>query len=311
MSKKILVTGGGGFIGTHVVHALRQAGHTVRVFDTFYVSPPAPALQKAQLWMGDVKDAKLMKQVLEGVDACVHLATVPSIERARGAADMDATVPLFEVLAKANIPTVFASSSSIYGNNEHTPLKESEPNAPLSQYAVDKTVCEMQAKAMKQKYPAWQVVGLRMFNVYGEGQSIQSPYCGLITIVCHRLRHHQPIQIYGQGEHVRDFVHVEDVAHAFERTLDKMLHQQTLPQLVYNVCSGHGVTLKEVIDSIERKSGRVMKREYLPPKPSDIMVSVGDPSAAQADLGFKAEKPLDKGISQAIDYYFGGVAGHR
>lgn len=306
----ILVTGGGGFIGTHIVQRFIAAGHTVRVLDAFYVSPPAPALANAQLWMGDVKDTKLIQQVLEGVDVCVHLATVPSIVRPKnGHTPYEATLPIFEMLAGANIPVVYASSSSVYGNNQNIPLPETEEPAPLSPYAIDKTVCEQQARAQMQANPGWQAIGLRMFNIYGPGQSLQSPYCGLLTIACHKMRKRETLQLYGAGEQVRDFVHVADVAVAFECAVSKLLAREALPNFVYNVCSGEGVALIDAIKELERATGRTLDKEILPAKPSDILVSVGNASAAQHDLGFSTKVTLRRGIEGIAEYYFEGGRG--
>ncbi|MGH7209981.1 MAG: NAD-dependent epimerase/dehydratase family protein, partial [Acetobacteraceae bacterium] len=212
---RYLVTGGCGFIGSHLCDALLAHGHAVRVLDDLSTGRRENLPPAAELIVGDVGDAALAAHALDGVSGCFHLAAIASIER--GVQDwpgthrvnLSATVGLLDAIRRLPAPVAFvcASSAAVYGDCDRLPLDEDAPARPLSAYGADKLGCELHARVAAHVF-AVPTVGLRFFNVYGPRQDPRSPYSGVISIFCDRLRRGAPIDLFGDGEQTRDFVFV-------------------------------------------------------------------------------------------------------
>src|SRR5580658_5449763 len=210
-----LVTGGAGFIGSHLCDALVADGHAVRVLDDLSTGKRANLPAGAELIEGDIADPAAVRQAVAGVDACFHLAAIASV--ARGVddwlgthrANLTGTITLFDELRRQPrpVPVVYASSAAIYGDCADLPIKESATKHPLSAYGADKYGCELHARVASHVHGV-PTVGLRFFNVYGPRQDPRSPYSGVISIFCERLAAGRSVTVDGDGLQSRDFVYV-------------------------------------------------------------------------------------------------------
>ena len=220
----ILVTGGCGFIGSHLCGALRARGDTVRVLDDLSTGSAANLAPGAKLLLGDVNQPLALREAMAGVDACFHLAAIASVERgvtewlATHRTNLSATIAVMDAARVAGVPVVYASSAAVYGQQAALPLDETARPAPLSAYGADKLGCEQHAKVAGHVH-GLPTMGLRFFNVFGPRQDPSSPYSGVISIFCDRLRQGLPVRLYGDGGQTRDFIYVGDVVAALLQAL--------------------------------------------------------------------------------------------
>ncbi|HYM24509.1 MAG TPA: NAD-dependent epimerase/dehydratase family protein [Vicinamibacterales bacterium] len=300
-----LVTGGCGFIGSHLVEALLARGDQVRVLDDLSSGRRDNIASTVDLRIGDVADEKAVADALDGVDGCFHLAAVASVQRCTEAwvashrTNVTGTVAILDRARRATsppVPVVYASSAAVYGDNPETPLKETATTAPLSAYGVDKLACEWHARV------GWAVhrvpsVGLRFFNVYGPRQDPSSPYSGVIAIFADRLATGRDVDIFGDGRQTRDFIYVADVvAH-----LIAAMSAAAAGARVYNVCTGRGVSLLELLEVLKGLTGTSPVVHHRAPRAGDIRTSIGDPSAATAALGTAARTTMTDGLRATLD----------
>jgi UDP-glucose 4-epimerase len=300
-----LVTGGCGFIGSHLVEALMARGDRVRILDDLSTGRREHAPPGSELIVGCITDANVVAQAMRGMDGCFHLAAIASVERGRTEwltthrINLTGTIAVFEAARAAGgnrpLPVVYASSAAVYGDNTNAPLKESEAPLPLSAYGADKLGCELHGRV------AWHIhavpsVGLRFFNVYGPRQDPSSPYSGVISIFVDRLRGGRGIDIYGDGRQVRDFIFVKDVVRFLLAGMSKAVGESR----VFNVCTGRSTAIADLARAIGRVVGREPAISYKPPRAGDIRESLGNPEAAERLLGVKAITSLDDGLRITI-----------
>ena len=295
------MTGGAGFIGSHLVKALVKAGHQVRVLDnlsTGSVENLADVLDAIEFVRGDVRDYGVIESAVGGVDAVVHLAALIDVAESVEKPDLyfDVNVRGTYNVAKAskNVSTfVFASSSAIYGEPIRVPIPEDHPLMPKSPYAASKISGEAFVQAFANQY-GFRPVILRLFNVYGPKQS--RAYAGVIIEFIRRVSRGEPPVIFGDGEQTRDFIHVSDVVEAI-----MLLLRNEWARGVFNIGSGEGVTINYLARLILKLMGREDLRPiYAPPRPGDIRHSIADISRAQKELGFKPKVKLEVGIKELI-----------
>jgi UDP-glucose 4-epimerase len=300
-----LVTGGCGFIGSHLADALLAAGHRVRILDDLSTGRLENKPPEAELLRGDVADPAAVAAAMAGAEGCFHLAAIASVERGNREwltthrTNLSGTVAIFEAARQGPggrpIPVVYASSAAVYGDNPAVPLAETAATRPLSAYGADKLGCELHARVagVVHRIPA---VGLRFFNVYGPRQDPSSPYSGVISIFCQRLKAGQGITIFGDGGQTRDFVYVGDVVSAL------MASMAGLPEgnPVFNVCTGRSTSVLQLAQTIARLCGAAPEIAYGPPRAGEIRVSLGDPSAAATALGLRAETLLADGLARTL-----------
>jgi UDP-glucose 4-epimerase len=300
-SLRILVTGGAGFIGSHLVRALATAGHSVRVLDnlsTGSLDKIGDLLNTVEFIRSDIRDVDAMEGALKGIDAVVHLAALvdvaESFEKPVDYFDANVCGTLNVALASKNISVlVFASSCAVYGEPIYLPINEEHPLNPKSPYAASKVSGEAYITAYASLY-GFRPVILRLFNVYGPGQS--KSYAGVITEFIKRVAKGEPPVIYGDGQQTRDFIHVDDVVQAIMRALisDKAYG-------AYNIGSGINTTINELAQLILKLTGRTdLKPIYAPPRHGDISQSVADVSKARKDLSFKPNILLNDGIKMLL-----------
>lgn len=300
-----LVTGGCGFIGSHLVDSLLADGHEVRVLDDLSTGKRDNLDARAKLTLGTITDRALVARLMDGADGCFHLAAVASVERCNRewvdthTVNLTGTIAIFDAArAKGRgAPIVYASSAAIYGDNPAVPLSERAAATPLSAYGADKYGCELHARvaAVVHGVPS---VGMRFFNVYGPRQDPKSPYSGVISIFCDKIFAGQPVTVFGDGGQVRDFVYVGDVVRALRAAMATRKQKQS----VFNVCTGTRITVRELAETIYRLRQATPNLVFAPPRSGDIRVSCGDPAHAQAELGFKSMTSLADGLAVTLDH---------
>ncbi|HEX2114843.1 MAG TPA: NAD-dependent epimerase/dehydratase family protein, partial [Alphaproteobacteria bacterium] len=296
-----LVTGGCGFIGSHLVEALVARGDRVRILDDLSTGHRQHAVAGTELVVGCITNAELVASAMRGVDGCFHLAAVASVERGRTEwlythrVNLTGTIAVYEAARQARdgapVPVVYASSAAVYGDNPNIPLTEDEHPIPLSAYGADKLGCELHGRV------AWHIhrvpnVGLRFFNVYGPRQDPRSPYSGVISIFVDRLRAGRGIDIHGDGSQIRDFIFVKDVV----RHLLAAMSKATADNHVFNVCTGQGTSIMALAQAIGRALGREPEISRQPPRQGDIKMSLGNPAKAARFLEVAAATALDHGL---------------
>ncbi|MBV8614107.1 MAG: NAD-dependent epimerase/dehydratase family protein [Acetobacteraceae bacterium] len=297
-----LVTGGCGFIGSHLADALLAEGHAVRILDDLSTGKLANKPAAAELTLGDVADAQTVAHAMRGVAGCFHLAAVASVERGNQdwlgthRVNLTGTITVLEAARGAGpVPVVYASSAAVYGGNPALPLNEAAPPRPLSAYGADKLGCELHARVAGSVHGV-PSTGLRFFNVYGPRQDPDSPYSGVISIFCNRLRAGQGVTVSGDGGQTRDFVFVSDVV----RALIAGLRAASVEAGVFNVCTGRATSVLDLAHGIAGSLGVAPRIAFGPARPGDIRASLGDPSAARAALGFDAEVGLAEGLARTL-----------
>lgn len=306
---RYLVTGGCGFIGSHLVDALIDQGHKVTVLDDLSTGHRKNLNPKAGLIVGDVCDAAVVKEAMRHVDGCFHLAAVASVEmsvrewRRTHEINLSATVNVFDA-ARVNdcrgaVPVVYASSAAVYGDNASVPLGEIETVRPLTAYGADKLGCELHGRVASLVHSV-PTAGFRFFNVYGPRQDPSSPYSGVISIFVDRIGKDEALMVFGDGEQCRDFVYVLDVVKCLILGMDGMHDQSSARADVFNVCTGKITSINQLARTIAGVMGRKLDLKNAPPRAGDIRLSLGDPSKAARKLDFRAQTELGQGLNATI-----------
>ena len=304
---RYLVTGGAGFVGSHLVEALLDEGHTVRVLDDLSTGRRANLPLQLEPIVADVTDPTAVAEAFDGVDGCFHLAAIASVERShRGwlrthQVNLTGTISVFDQAARQAqrrrvVPVVYASSAAVYGDCRTVPIAEDSPTNPLSAYGADKLACELHARIAGAVHGV-PTTGLRFFNLYGPRQDPNSPYSGVISIFADRLLRGEPIEIFGDGEQIRDFTYVGDAVEALRRALS--IASTAAP--VGNVCTGRGTSVHGLAELIAGLCGTRLATQRRPARSGEIRKSIGDPRRAAEQLGIKAETALVDGLATTLD----------
>lgn len=296
-----LVTGGCGFIGSHLADALTAAGHGVRILDDLSTGKASNAPHAADIIVDDVADPTAVAAAMRGVDGCFHLAAVASVQRSNEhwisthRTNLTGTITVFNAARRRNIPVVYASSAAVYGEPERLPLDEDAGTRPITAYGADKLGCELHARVAGRVHGV-PSMGFRFFNVFGERQEPKSPYSGVISIFAHRFRAGLPVSIHGDGSQIRDFVHVGDVV----KHLLAGLAAAEVSAPVLNVCTGRATTIAELAQMVRAITGSDSEIRHEPPRPGDIRISLGDPRRACKLLGVAAETSVAAGLTRLL-----------
>lgn len=291
------MTGGAGFIGSHLVDRLVADGHRVTVIDNLSTGTRANVNPSATLVVGDVADAALVQTLITEADCIYHLAAVASVaiceqEPERAArTNVTGTQNIFTAAAARSIPVIYASSAAVYGDNPNLPLAENAAPAPLGNYGKHKLENERIAAA----HPGVPSVGLRFFNVYGPRQDPKSPYSGVISIFAERARTGQPLTFYGNGEQTRDFIYVGDVVALL---VAAQTHRQGA--VIVNGCTGAATSLKLLAQTLGELLGTNPTIHHAESRVGDIRHSLGNPLLATNMLGFSATTSLNAGLKNLL-----------
>jgi UDP-glucose 4-epimerase len=301
-----LVTGGAGFLGSHLVDALLRQGHLVRVLDDLSSGHRQNLPQHIEFLHGDITDPTTVEEAFEGIDACFHLAAIASVVRSNREwlrtheVNLTGTLNILNqarrLRHRREIPVVYASSAAVYGDCGTVPIGEDTPVAPLSAYGADKSACELHARVAGAVHEI-PTVGLRFFNLYGPRQDAQSPYSGVIALFADRLRLGEPVEIFGDGEQVRDFTFVGDAVGALERALSAA--STNAP--VFNICTGKGTGVRALAETMAELYQTDITACHSPARSGEVRVSIGDPRHAAEQLGFRAETALADGLAITLD----------
>lgn len=305
----ILITGGCGFIGSHLAARLLGNGERIRVVDDFSTGRRDVLPAGAELVEGDIVDAGLFPSLLQDVDRVYHLAAIASVERSRTdwyrahQVNIGGTVNLFHAIARSgrHIPVVYASSAAIYGNGGTLPITEEETPRPASAYGADKLACEWHGRIAAELHGI-PTAGLRFFNVYGPGQDPHSPYSGVISIFMERAASGKDLTIYGDGTQSRDFVFVEDVVNTMLAAMGR-LTSGALRCGVFNVGTGTAITIRELAEQVRRLSGQDIAIHHAEPRQGEILHSYCDNALAGRQLGYTPSRPLAEGLEITYKAY--------
>ena len=305
--ERVLVTGGAGFIGSHLVERLVKGGHRVRVLDNLSSgkrSNLAAVAGEIDFQEGDIRDPEGVRAALRGMDVVFHQAAFVSVPgsvqdpQTCFEVNVSATRQLLEAAREGGVRrVVLASSSAVYGDNHRLPLQETADLHPLSPYAASKQVNEVYG-ALHAEVRGLDVVALRYFNVYGPRQNADSDYAAVIPIYIRQLLSGKSPLIYGDGEQTRDFVFVEDIARANLLAA----FQEDLSHRVFNICTGSEVSLHDLLNVLSAILPGTIHPEYQPARPGDIYRSVGDPSRAAVGLKFEPETSLREGLERTLSW---------
>ncbi|MDH3944442.1 MAG: SDR family NAD(P)-dependent oxidoreductase [Anaerolineae bacterium] len=305
--RRSLVTGGAGFIGSHLAEALLERGDRVRIFDNFStgrVENLTGLKDRVEIVEGDVRDRAAVEAAMQGVDLVFHHAafiSVPlSIEHPQDCfdANVQGTVHVLEAARAAGVAkVVLASSAAVYGDALEMPISETAQACPNSPYAASKQMNEILAGVYTRAYQL-PVVALRYFNVYGPRQSPDSAYAAAIPIFIRNLLDRQPPVVYGDGGQSRDFIFVRDVVSANLTVSESGQADGS----IYNICTGRAVDLMDLLGRLEEIIPTGLQPHFEPPRVGDIYQSVGDARCINKELGFRAQTGLLDGLRETVEW---------
>ncbi len=310
---RYLVTGGAGFIGSHVVDALAARGDAVHVVDDLssgcrenLADHPAVELIEA-----DLADRGVAREAVAGVDCAIHLAAIPSVPRSvreprrSHRANVEATHELLLAARDASVRrVVLASSSSVYGESGTLPKHEGLCPAPVSPYALHKLIGEQYGALCSRLYRL-ETVALRFFNVFGPRQSPQSQYSGVISLFTAALLAGRAPTIHGDGNQTRDFTYVSDVVHGVLRACAA----PAVSGRAVNIARGGRMSVNELYAALQRATGVLVAARYDAPRPGDVRHSQADISLARDLLGFAPVVPVEEGLRRTVAWHRGQTGG--
>jgi UDP-N-acetylglucosamine/UDP-N-acetyl-alpha-D-glucosaminouronate 4-epimerase len=308
MSERYLVTGGAGFIGSHIVRRLVSEGAQVRVVDNLSTGIEArldDVRKSIDFVQGDLADEQVTGEVVNGIDFVLHQAAVPSVQRSvsdpigTNRANVTATLNLLQSCRKAGARrVVYAASSSAYGDTEVLPKTEQMAPHPLSPYALQKLVGEQYCRLYYDLY-GLQTVSLRYFNVFGPEQDPHSEYSAVIPKFISAILARKTVTVYGDGEQSRDFTYVENVVEANLRAL----RANHAAGNVCNIGCGERITLNLLIHLLEQITGIKAEVKYVSSKPGDVRHSLADIAAARRLLGYEPKVMLKEGLRRTVEAF--------
>ncbi len=310
---KVLVTGGAGFIGSHIVDRLLKEGCEVTVIDNLSTGKMQNiARHKSEkefhFIQGDIRNFNLVKEAVKGVDAVFHeaaIVSVPfSIEDPMGTNDVNVggTLNVLKACLNSNVKRfIYSSSTAVYGDTEKLPIKEDSVPQPISPYGASKLAAEGYVNAFYRVY-GLETVCLRYFNVYGPRQAY-NPYSGVITIFINRLLDDQPPIIYGDGEQTRDFINVQDVIEANILALER----ENAAGQTFNIATGVATTINQLAKLLQEVMGKTeLKVVHADPRPGDIRHNYADISKAKKILGYEPKIGIKEGLTQLVKWWSRG-----
>jgi len=302
-----LVTGGAGFIGSHLSEELVRRGHRVRVADSLVTGKRSNLdhLPQVEFLEGDLADADFARRAVDGCEYVLHQAAIPSVPRSvkdpvtSHRANVEATLNVLVAARDAGVRRlVFAGSSSAYGNTPTLPKHEGMPNSPLSPYALQKVIGEQYLQMFTTLY-GFETVSIRYFNVFGPRQDPSSPYSGVISVFATSLIENRPPKIYGDGEQTRDFTYVANVVDGVLRACDAPRASGE----VINVATGGRISLNRLFYAMRDVVGGTLEPAYAGPREGDVRDSQADIRKAKEILGYEPLVPFEEGLARTIAWY--------
>ena len=302
----ILITGGAGFIGSHLTDVLLAKGYSVRILDDLSTGKPGNLPldnPRVELIEGDVADAALVARAMSGCRAVAHLAAVASVQASvddpvrTHQSNFIGTLNVCEAMRQAGVKRVlFASSAAVYGNNgEGESIDEDTPKAPLTPYASDKLASEYYFDFYRRQHGLEPAI-FRFFNIFGPRQDPSSPYSGVISIFCERAQKGLPITVFGDGEQTRDFVYVEDLVNVLAQSLEAPL----LEVGAVNVGLNQATTLKQLLEALGEVLGQLPSISYGPARSGDIRHSRANNQRLLQRFKFPEPTPMSVGLARLL-----------
>ena len=305
-----LVTGGAGFIGSHIVDELVRRGEKVRVLDDFSTGKRenlTPFLEQIELIEGDIRSYHIVREAVQGVDYILHQGALPSVPRSindpitTNEVNVGGTLNILDAARDAGVKrVVYASSSSVYGANRELPKREDMMPQPISPYAVAKLTGEKYCHVFSRTY-GLETVALRYFNVFGQRQDPQSAYSAFIPKFIVGMLEEKRLIIDGDGTQSRDFTFVKNVVAANLLAVEA----EGVSGEVFNAACGEAMSLNEVVDHIRQALGCEGDIAYGPPRSGDVPMSLADISQARARLGYEPKVPVQEGLEEVVEWFRG------
>ncbi len=305
---KFLVTGGAGFIGSHIVEALVSQGHQVRVLDDFSTGTldNLQAIRdRVECLKGDIRDRQLMAQACQGIEYVIHEAAWRSVPKSMadpwGYTEVNVlgTVNLLEAAVKAKVKrVVVASSSSVYGETHEMPLREEQPARPISPYAASKLADELYCGFFARGF-GLETVAVRYFNVFGPRQSLDNEYAVVVPKFISCLMRRESPPVYGDGNQTRDFTYVENVVEA------TIAASQTegISGEVLNIALGEEHAVLELLDALNGIMGQQIPPSFQPPRPGDVRRTLADSSKAMRLLRWRGRVSFAEGLRRTVEWF--------
>jgi nucleoside-diphosphate-sugar epimerase len=295
-----LVTGGGGFIGSHLIEKLVKQGDDVTVIDNFTTGKKenlVKVINKIHLYEGSINDFDLLKSLIKGKDGIFHQAALASVQESFARpqeyqmVNVEGTKNILQLAKEFSVKIVYASSSSVYGNPVKIPIQEDDPKNPINPYAQTKLDDEHLASEYAKN--GVRVIGLRYFNVFGERQSEQ--YAGVIKKFVKRVRNNEPPTIYGDGSQTRDFVYVGDVVRA-----NILAMKSNVDHSFFNIGTNTSISVLDLANLIVSAFGSKLKPIHAPSLPGDVQVTQADISHAKKMLGWEPKTEIRQWLQDTI-----------
>ena len=305
---KALVTGGGGFIGSHLARRLLRDGYEVRVLDNFATGRRENLLDvwdDIELVEGDIQSYERVHNAVRGCHVVAHIAALPSVPRSvqdpltSNATNVTGTLNVLLAARDSGVGRlVYASSSSVYGANPDLPKREEQPTLPISPYAVAKLAGESYCRTFNEVF-GLETVSLRFFNVFGPGQDPLSQYAAVIPRFITTLLDGRSPTIYGDGEQSRDFTYVDNVLDGIMLALGTAGNGGK----VFNLATGHGATLNQLYRQLAEIIGSDVEPVYEPARPGEVRQSQADITRAKEALGFDPAVSLEDGLAHTVEFF--------
>jgi UDP-glucose 4-epimerase len=302
-----LVTGGAGFVGSHLVRRLLLEGYSVRILDNFATGTMRnlDGLESVQVIKGDIRSRTVVNEAMTGVESVFHLAALPSVARswmdpvATLATNAHGTANVVESAVDARVSClIYSSSSSVYGEQDAELKSESLEARPISPYAYSKLLGEKIALAHARESKGMRVLALRYFNVFGARQDPGSPYSAVIPLFIKHALAGTAATIHGDGTQSRDFTHVDNVVEANVCAL-----RSEASGIAMNIACGQSHTLLNLVEAISDLNGRTLETIFGPPREGDIRHSRADISLARAKIGYDPKVTFEDGLRRTFEEY--------
>jgi UDP-glucose 4-epimerase len=305
---RALVTGGAGFIGSHLVHHLVASGHDVVVLDDLSTGEATAVHPDAPLVTGDVCDLDAVRGAIGGCEVVFHLAAHRAIARSiddpagTDRTNSQGTVTVLQAAAEAGVPRfVNASSSSVYGEPASTPVREDDRKLPMSPYAVSKLAAEHYCRVFGDLY-GLHTVSLRYFNVYGPGQPSDGRYATVVPLFLDALLSGRRPVVFGDGSRARDFTYVDDVVRA---TVAAAAAPPETAGRAYNVAAGRPCSLVRLLELLGSLVGVAPEPVHEDARPGDVLRTHGDPERLAREVGYTCTVPLEEGLARTVEWFRG------
>lgn len=308
---KVLVTGGAGFIGSHIVDELVKRNYTVRVLDNFStgkIENLKDVKDKIEIIKGDICNENDLKKAMKGMEYILHQAALRSVPRSvddpvsTNNVNITGTLLLLKVASESKIKrVVYASSSSVYGDDPRLPKIETHLPAPVSPYAVSKLTGEYYCRVYTKLFNL-ETVSLRYFNVFGPRQDPESQYSAVIPKFIFSAMNDQPLEIHGDGLQSRDFSYVENIVEANILALEA----KNISGEVFNIACNKNYTVIEIAEEIRKIMNKKIEKKFMPARPGDVRHTLADISKAEKLLNYKVKVDFEEGMKRTVEYFIKG-----